>query len=100
MDCVAHILDFYNSKLSTKEVNPNHFSRLYLSNLLIKIMKNFSEGKTKDLELRNCLILLVNLFSDNDSPDHYNEKGKNVKEIIGAERSAFKEILKNEFLSN
>jgi hypothetical protein len=98
MDCVAQILDFYNRKIDDKQAPLNY--KLYLSNLLIKIMKNFSEGKTNDFELQNCLILLINLFSDHDSPDHYNNKGKNANDIADEEKSLFKEILKREFINS
>ncbi|MFW9950577.1 MAG: hypothetical protein ACFFKA_10705 [Candidatus Thorarchaeota archaeon] len=100
MDCVASILDFYNNRIIEENVNSKMLSGVHLSNILIKVMKNFSEGKTDELELRNCLILLVNLFSDYDSPDHYNDKGKNVKEIVNEEKSKYIEILKEEFEKN
>jgi hypothetical protein len=100
MDCIADILDFYNKKSKEEEIDLFQFSRVYLSNLLIKIMKNFNSRRTNELELRNCLILLVNLFSNNDSPDHYNQKGKSTRDLINSEKAEYKEILKSEFLRN
>ena len=100
MDCVSHILDFYNSKLSEEDIDLDQFNKVWLSNLLIKLMRNFAEHKTNDLELRNCLVLLVNLFSPNESPDHYNSKGKCAHDLMDDERMDFKAILRNEFLNN
>ena len=100
MDCVANILDFYNRKSKDEEIDLSQFNKVWLNNLLIKIMKNFNSERINDLELKNCLILLVNLFSNNDSPDNYNHKGKNTQELVHKEKSAYREILKSEFLNN
>jgi hypothetical protein len=100
MDCVENILDFYNRKSKDEEIGLSQFNKVWLSNLLIKFMHNFNSGRTNDLELKNCLILLVNLFSNNDSPDNYNHRGKNTQELGEKERGDYKEILKSEFLNN
>jgi len=95
MDCISQILKFYKSKVKDEVAAPQ-MNKVWLSNLLIKLMSTFN-GKANYLELRNCLILLVNLFSDHDSPDHYNHKGKCVTELTKKEKNKFKEILSNEF---
>ena len=100
MDCVTNILDFYNDKSKDEEIDLSHLNKVWLSNLLIKIMKSFNQGRTNDLELQNCLILLVNLFSEDDSPDFYNKKGKNVRELLNDDKSNYIDILKSEFLPN
>jgi hypothetical protein len=100
MDCIANILDFYNKKSKDGEIDQSQLNKVWLSNLLIKIMKNFNSRRTNDLELQNCLILLVNLFSNNDSPDNYNHKGKSTQELVNNERTDYREILKSEFLNN
>ena len=100
MDCITNILDFYNSKSKNEEIDVSQFDKVWLSNLLIKIMNNFNKGRTNDLELQNCLILLVNLFSNDDSPDFYNKKGKNVRELVNDDRSNYMDVLKSEFLPN
>lgn len=100
MDCISNILDFYNRKSKNKEIDLSQINKVLLSNLLIKIMENFNSGKSNDLELKNCLILLVNLFTDNDTPDNYNHRGKSTHELANSERAAYKEILKSEFLNN
>ena len=100
MDCVANILDFYNMKSKSMEDDLASFNKEYLSKLLIKVMKNFNRDKNNDLELQNCLILLVNLFSNNESPDFYNKKGIDAQELINSDKSVFTDILKSEFLKN
>ena len=100
MDCIANILDFYHRKSKEMEDDPSRFNKVYLSNLLIKIMKNFNGNKNNDLELQNCLILLVNLFSNDDSPDFYNKKGTDTREMINNDKSLFTDLLKSEFLNN
>ena len=100
MDCIANILDFYNIKSKSMEDDLESFNKGCLSKLLIKIMKNFNRDKKNDLELQNCLILLVNLFSNNESPDFYNQKGIDTHELINSDKITFSEILKSEFLNN
>ncbi len=100
MDCVANILDFYNRESKEREDDLPNFNKVWLSNLLIKIMKNFNKDKNNDLELQNCLILLVNLFSNNESPDFYNKKGTDTQELINHDRTLFIDVLKTEFLNN
>ena len=100
MDCITNILDFYSNKSKDEEIDLSQFNKVWLSNLLIKIMKNFNKGRTNDLELQNCLILLVNLFSNDDSPDFYNKKGKNVRELVNDDRTNYMDVLKSEFLKN
>ncbi len=100
MDCVANILDFYDMKSKSMEGDLASFNKGYLSKLLIKVMNNFNNDKNNDLELQNCLILLVNLFSNDESPDFYNKKGIDAHELINSDKSIFTDILKTEFLNN
>ena len=100
MDCVANIIDFYNRESKNMEDDPSRFNKESISNLLIKVMKNFNRNKNNNLELQNCLILLVNLFSDDDSPDYYNKKGVDTQELLNSDKIHFSEILKSEFLNN
>ncbi len=101
MDCIAQIMEFYHNKAKSAH-DPVQFNKVWLSNLLIKLMKNFNGKATPEdnFQLRNCLILLISLFSNNDSPDHYNKKGKGSKELSSKEKELFKELLANEFLNN
>ena len=100
MNCVTNILDFYNRKSKDLEDDLSGFNKGTLSKLLIKIMKNFNKDKNNDLELQNCLVLLVNLFSNNESPDFYNKRGIDSRELMNSDRETFSEVLKTEFLNN
>ena len=100
MDCVANILDFYNRKSKDREDDLPNFNKVWPTNLLIKIMENVNKDKNNDLELQNCLILLVNLFSDDDCPDFYNKKGIDTHELVNSDKLHFTDILKSEFLNN
>ena len=100
MNCVTNILDFYNRKSKDLEDDLSGFNKGTLSKLLIKIMKNFNKDKNNDLELQNCLILLVNLFSNNESPDFYNKKGIDACDLLNSDRETFSDMLKSEFLNN
>ena len=99
MDCIGQILNFYNRNITGKDVNPVDMNRVWLSKLLIKLMTSFSENRTDELNLRNCLILVINLFSNSYGPDHYWRSGKNVIDLPPNEKSCFKEILTKEFLN-
>ena len=81
MDCISQILEFYNMSISEENHSPDDMNKVWLSKLLIKLMQHFNEGQLDDLNLRNCLILLVNLFSDTYGPDHYCRSGKNVRDL-------------------
>lgn len=95
MDCLTRVLEFYDKK-EKEGIDQSDLNRLWLSNLLIKIMSKFN-GNSKSSELRNCLILLVNLFDNNNGADHYNHKGKSTEELSQVEKSIFKEIMTTEF---
>lgn len=98
MDCLTRVLEFYDKK-EKEGINQSDLNRLWLSNLLIKLMSKFN-GNSSSSELRNCLILLVNLFDNNNGADHYNNKGKSLEELSRGEKSIFKEIMTSEFMNN
>lgn len=101
MDCISQILEFYNNK-AKRAHNPVQFNKVWLSNLLIKLMRNFNGKATPEdnLQLQNCLVLLINLFSNDDCPDNYNRKGKCSAELSSKEKEYYKDVLTNEFLNN
>ncbi len=98
MDCVARILEFYDKK-EKEGILQSDLNKLWLSNLLIKIMSNLN-GNANSLEFRNCLILLVNLFGNDGGADHYNNKGKDIQELSHDEKHNFKEIMLRELMNN
>lgn len=97
MDCVSQVLEFYNSKVSTKEIEDRDKKSLYLSKLLIRVMNCFTEDRINSLELRNCLLILVNLFSNVPGPDNYCNRGEDAQNLQIEEKIHFKEILLDEF---
>ena len=99
MDCVGQILDFYNRNIAGEDVNPVDMNKVWLSKLLIKLMSSFNENRTDELNLRNCLILLVNLFSNSYGPDRYCSNRKNVSDLPPDEKKNLKDILTQEFLN-
>ena len=99
MDCVGQIIDFYNRNIAGEDVNPGDMNKVWLSKLLVKLMTSFNENRMDELNLRNCLILLVNLFSNSYGPDHYCNSGINADDLPPDEKSYFKEMLTMDFLN-
>ena len=99
MDCVNQILEFYNRNINSEEINPDEMNKVWLSRLLIKLMHSFEDKKMDKLNLRNCLILLVNLYSNSYGPDHYCTSGKNVRNLPEEEKGSYKELLLREFIN-
>jgi len=100
MDCVSQVLEFYNSKVSSKEIEDRDNKSLYLSKLLIRVMNCFSEERINSLELRNCLLILVNLFSNVPGPDNYCNRGRSAESLPVEEKAQFKALLLDEFQKN
>jgi hypothetical protein len=57
-------------------------------------------GSSDSSDLRNCLVLLINLFDNNDGADHYNDKGKAVEDLSHGEKNIFKQIMSSELMNN
>jgi len=98
MDCLTRVLEFYDKK-EREGLVKSDLNRLWLSNLLIKIMSKFN-GNSNNSELRNCLVLIINLFDNNSSADHYTNKGKSLDELSQGEKSIFKRIMTAELMNN
>ncbi|MHA1726422.1 MAG: hypothetical protein ACTSXH_16560 [Promethearchaeota archaeon] len=78
---VDTILEFFNkSKLKSPSSKDIWIGR-YLVKLMEKIDKEEHEMEKKYLLVRNCLILLINLFFGIKYPDHYHAVGKPVNEL-------------------
>jgi hypothetical protein len=99
MDCVNQILDFYNRKTHEKGVDLNQFRKIWFSNLLIKLSQSVNGSKDSLQDLQNCLVLLINLFSDCEDPDYVHAKGKIVNQLDKEESNYYKELLKSEFVN-
>ena len=94
MDCLDKILDFYNNR-DTEELRN---IRVRLGKILIKLMDDLKDPVNLD-RVQNCLILLINLFFDIESPDHYHRQGKSSKELTKDELDKLNELLLKELNS-
>ncbi|TKJ23899.1 MAG: hypothetical protein CEE43_01675 [Promethearchaeota archaeon Loki_b32] len=64
---------------------------------LIKLMQDLDKEISNAIRVRNCLILLVNLCFNPDSPDYAYNKGKSSESLSAEERVEMLELLKCEF---
>ncbi len=84
-DCFDKILDIYTN------------SEVKRYKALIKLMKNLDKEISNAIRVRNCLILLVNLCFNPESPDYTYNKGKKPQELSEQERFEMQELLRCEF---
>ena len=89
MDCYDAILKNYEAQLEIEK------SRVWIGKILIKLMDDFTQDTSDQLRIRNCLILLVNLFFNVNGPDHYHKKGKGIADLSKEEKAQFDEMLKS-----
>jgi hypothetical protein len=64
---------------------------------LIKLMKDLDKEISNAIRVRNCLILLVNLCFNPESPDYAYNKGKSNHDLSEIERHEMQNLLKCEF---
>ncbi|MFW9828664.1 MAG: hypothetical protein ACFFEY_13815 [Candidatus Thorarchaeota archaeon] len=84
-DCLDKILDIYeNSEVKRYEI-------------LISLMKDLDKELSNTIRVRNCLLLLINLFFNPDSPDYAYNKGKSPPELSQNEKHEMLELLRCEF---
>jgi hypothetical protein len=94
MDCINQILSFYNDTAS-KENQDSQEVKVWSLNTLRRLMETLNSEKDH-LRVKNCLLLVLNLFFDLDSPDNLSTKGKSAKELSSAERRQMCDLLKME----
>ncbi len=93
MSCIDKILDFYNNH----PVFNNPEGKEWFGRAMVKLMNKFEKkDDKKSQEIRNCLILLLNLFNDNESPDLYSARGKDYTELSENEQDEIIDLLNNE----
>ena len=63
---------------------------------LINLMKDLDKEISNAIRVRNCLILLVNLCFNPESPDYAYNKGKASRELSQQERHQMQELLRCE----
>lgn len=85
VDCFDKILDIYTN------------SEVKRYKALIKLMKDLDNEISNAIRIRNCLILLVNLCFNPESPDYTYNKGKSPPELSEQERVEMQELLRCEF---
>jgi hypothetical protein len=83
-DCFDKILDIYEN------------SEVKRYKALITLMKDLDKEISDAIRVRNCLILLVNLCFNPESPDFSYNRGKSPRELSKEETSAMNELLKFE----
>lgn len=89
LDCYDEILDIYGRN----KRNKNEFrNQIFLS--IKRIMEGYSVNKS-NLEVKNSLILVLNLFLE-ESPDYLAKIGKNTKELVERDRNILNNILLSE----
>lgn len=96
MDCLDEILNHHEKMKSLNSKT----TRNWINSVLIDLMQELEEETPnfkKFLKVRNCLILLINLFFDIDYPDHFHKKGKSILELSNEERTKCINVLKLEF---
>jgi hypothetical protein len=83
-DCFDKILDIYEN------------SEVKRYKALISLMKDLDKEISNAIRVRNCLLLLVNLCFNPESPDFSYNRGKSPHELSKDETIAMHELLKFE----
>ena len=86
-DCLDKILEIYEN------------SEVKKYKALINLMKDLDKEISNAIRVRNCLILLVNLCFNPESPDFSYNRGKSPHELSKDEISVMHEILKFELIN-
>jgi len=84
-DCIDKILEICDN------------SEIKRYKALIKLMQELDNEIANTMRVRNCLILLVNLCFNSDSPDYAYNKGKSPKVLSKQEKGEMQELLRCEF---
>jgi hypothetical protein len=63
---------------------------------LINLMKDLDKEISNAIRVRNCLILLVNLCFNPESPDYAYNKGKSSRDLSQQEKHQMRELLRCE----
>ena len=87
VDCFDKILEIYEN------------SEVKKYKALINLMKDLDKEISNAIRVRNCLLLLVNLCFNPESPDFSYNRGKSPHELSKDEISVMHEILKFELIN-
>ncbi|MFX0188353.1 MAG: hypothetical protein ACFE8A_11530 [Candidatus Hodarchaeota archaeon] len=91
MDCIDKILDFYKNQ----EIYKFNEVKIRLGKILIELMNDLNNPSNL-FRVRNCLVLLINLFFDIDYPDHLHKQGKPLCDLSEEELKIVHDLLKSE----
>lgn len=94
-DCFDEILKKY---YENKELYNSLQGKIWVSNVINKLMTELEKNPSSYLRVENCLLFLINLCMDVENPDHYHTKGKSIEELSEQEKVMLVDLLKNEFL--
>lgn len=92
MNCIDKILSFYKDK----DVQEEQEVKVKIGKILIELMEDLKEPERNYLRVRNCLILLINLFLDVESVDRFHMQGKSRDDLSEEETKTLSELLKSE----
>ncbi len=81
-DCFDKILDANSNSEVTKY------------KVIIELMKDLEDGLSNALRVRNCLLLLLNISSNEGSLDYLDKIGKRPQELDENEKYEMYELLK------
>ena len=96
MNCLDEILNYYKKK----ETRQSQAIYTWINHFLINLMGDLEEENPRNyLKVRNCLIVLINLFFETEYPDHYHLIGVPIQEIPKNEKMKCIEILKSEIIN-
>ncbi len=95
-DCLDILLDFY----ANGPIKESDEQKVWIGNYIINLMKDL-EQKIPDVNnryiaVKNCLILLINLFFGIEYPDRFHVKGKSSNELTTNEKEQLLRMLKRE----
>lgn len=94
MDCINQILSFYKDNES-KENRESQEVRVWSLNAVRRLMESLN-SEEDHLRVKNCLLLVLNLFFNLESPDNLSNKGKSAKDLSNTERRQMCDALKME----
>ena len=90
IDCINEILDFHRHE---PDLN-SETAKKWLSSALIRLMSDFRDDDNH-LRIRNCLILLINLFFGHDE-DYIHQSGKSTCNLSENEKHVLLDVLMTE----
>ena len=93
MDCYDEILSIYNNNKTISDLSIEYRVNYYY----IKLMRSYLKDRNI-LLIKNCLILLLNLFVIK-TPDFSFNIGKPINKLTKVEKIKFLDLMKSEFLN-